>query len=93
MIAILPRDGTMIPDLVSGNITAAADGAFVVRGLLPGSYDLIARLPAPLGGDRRTDRSARPTRGRSDACLSRSAAPTSTTSTSSCTRAWMSPAA
>ena len=49
VIAILPRDGTMIPDLVSGNITAAADGAFVVRGLLPGSYDLIARLPAPLG--------------------------------------------
>jgi len=49
VIALLPRDGTMIPDLVSGNITAAADGAFVVRGLLPGSYDLIARLPAPLG--------------------------------------------
>jgi hypothetical protein len=49
VLALIPRDGTMIPDLVSGNITASADGAFVVRGLLPGSYDLIARLPAPLG--------------------------------------------
>ncbi len=49
VVSIVPRDGTMIPDLVSGNITASADGAFVIRGLLPGSYDLIARLPAPLG--------------------------------------------
>jgi hypothetical protein len=49
VVTLLPRDGLMVPDLVSPNITAAADGTFVVRGLLPGSYDLIARLPAPLG--------------------------------------------
>jgi hypothetical protein len=49
VLMMLPRDGLAIPDLVSGNLTANADGSFQIHGLLPGSYDLIARLPASVG--------------------------------------------
>lgn len=49
IVAAIPREGLMIPDLVSGNITAKPDGTFEIRGLLPGSYDVIARLPASTG--------------------------------------------
>ncbi len=49
IVAAVPREGTMIPDLVSGNIMAKPDGTFEIHGLLPGSYDVIARLPASVG--------------------------------------------
>jgi polysaccharide lyase family 4-like protein len=48
-LSLLPRDATMVPDLVTGNIVANQDGTFQIRGVLPGSYDLVARLPASVG--------------------------------------------
>jgi Polysaccharide lyase family 4, domain II len=49
VLALLPHDATMVPDLVTGNISANPDGTFQIHGVLPGSYDLVARLPASIG--------------------------------------------
>ena len=48
-MTILPHEGTGLPDTNAGVVTANADGTFEIRGVLPGSYDLIARLPSATG--------------------------------------------
>jgi hypothetical protein len=49
-ITIVPHSGASLPSMsVGADATAEADGSFQIRGLLPGAYDLIARLPASTG--------------------------------------------
>ena len=48
-LSILPRDGTVLPDIFGLTIAAQPDGTFQLTGLLSGSYDLIARLPVSTG--------------------------------------------
>jgi len=49
VLTVLPHEGTGLPDVNLGTITANPDGTFEVRGLVPGTYDLIARLPTTTG--------------------------------------------
>jgi hypothetical protein len=50
LLSIVPRDGTSLPSMIAGaDATAKEDGSFELRGLLPGAYDVIARLPVSTG--------------------------------------------
>lgn len=48
-LTVLPHESTGLPDTNAGVVNANADGTFEIRGVMPGSYDLIARLPSATG--------------------------------------------
>jgi hypothetical protein len=48
-LSVLPHEGTGLPDTNAGVVNANADGTFEIRGVMPGSYDLIARVPSASG--------------------------------------------
>jgi hypothetical protein len=48
-VQLLPRDLNVLPDLLTPVTLASADGSFKISNVLPGQYDVIARLPASTG--------------------------------------------
>jgi hypothetical protein len=48
-ISLLPHDSNVLPNLLAAATLASADGTFKVADVLPGQYDVIARLPASTG--------------------------------------------
>jgi len=49
ILNVIPRASMMLPDVALNQTTANADGTFEIRGIMPGSYDLLARMPAATG--------------------------------------------
>jgi hypothetical protein len=48
-ISLLPHDSNVLPNLLAPSTLASADGTFKIADVLPGQYDVIARLPASTG--------------------------------------------
>lgn len=49
LVMVVPHESMMLPDLTLNQATANPDGTFETRGIMPGTYDVIARLPAAMG--------------------------------------------
>jgi hypothetical protein len=48
-VSLVRQNRSASDDVVGGSIRAAADGTFEIQNVLPGSYELIARLPITIG--------------------------------------------
>jgi hypothetical protein len=49
ILTLLPRDETVLPDVMNPNITAKPDGTFEIHNVTPGSYSVVARMPVSVG--------------------------------------------